>query len=141
MACLVFVQAMAVGIASTLGPAHSHPPASRPLVLEDLRRTPSRLEHRPTHVLTGLGHFHRFDASQRHYHARDDGSVTLAHDGSAQLADESDGAATPALTLLALLPALSVALAGGDRSAPVARAAWPLITDDPRPLERPPRPG
>jgi hypothetical protein len=139
MACLVLVQATAVSVWSTLGPAHTHEPTSRLVVLEDFRRAPSHLAHRPTHVLTGLGHFHRVDAAQRHYHQRDDGSVTLAHDGASQLADENDGAAGPAVTLLALLPSLSVWPAGRDPSAPVAGAAWPLITDDPRPFERPPR--
>jgi hypothetical protein len=139
LACLVLAQAIAASVLVTLGPAHTHEPTSRPLVLEDVRRAPSRLMHRPVHVLAAFGHFHSSGSPERHYHQRDDGRVVLLDEGSLQLADDNDAAASPALALVALLASPARWLAPAGRSTPAWPAAWPSITNDPEPLERPPR--
>ena len=138
LVCLVMTQGMAVGVLTTLGPAHMHKPASRIVVLDDFRRAPSGVADRELHVLTAFGHFHSDGGSERHYHARSDGSVMLADAGS-PLTDDNDGAISSAIALVALFPAAPSWPAPEDSVAPTGPVGWASITDDPEPLYRPPQ--
>ena len=88
--------------------------------------------------MTALGHFHGAGPSERHYHPRTDGSVVLTEAGSA-IDDDHDGALSAASPFVALPPAAHAWTAAESPSVIGRVAAWPSITDDPEPLERPPR--
>jgi len=135
---LVVCQSALVSVLTTLGPSHKHETPAPSLVLEDVRRAISPASARLRHVMTALGHFHGAGPSERHYHPRTDGSVVLTDAGST-IDDDHDGALSAASAFVALLPAAHAWTAAESPSVIGRVAAWPSITDDPEPLERPPR--
>lgn len=142
LAAVMVAQAVGASVLATLGPAHAHKAGADSVGLEyfDLRRAPSPIASRPTHVLTAFGHFHGDGPRQRHYHRADDDTVVLLDAASSQQGDEArEATCAAALAALALLPSPLAGFATADRAAPRACAAWPLLTHDPEPLDKPPR--
>ena len=141
LAFLVCAHSLGASVLATLGPSHVHRSSDAVVGLEyfDLRRAPVPRSPRPGHMLTAFGHFHASGGPDRHHHRGDDVSVVVLEDGASPQADESACAAFAALAGVALLPAPMAWMAAADREAPLALAAWPSLTHDSEPLERPPR--
>jgi hypothetical protein len=142
LALLVLAQSVGASVLTTLGPAHVHKVAPETVGLEyfDFRRLPTGLNSRPTHVPTAFGHFHADGQPYRHYHRSDDSSVVLLDGGTSQQADEaSDATFAAALAAMALLPPSLAWSSGAVRAAPAESLAWPSLTHDPEPFEKPPR--
>jgi hypothetical protein len=138
---LLPLEGMAAGALGVRGPLHTHRVDARTIVLEDLRRM--SVAPRPLHVAVALGHFHADAAPLRHFHHPGDGSVvSLDEGGLGQAGDAGSAAADHAASALAgLLPAAAtwdVAEVGRVRAFHVA---WPCLSFEPEPFERPPRPG
>jgi hypothetical protein len=138
---LVPIQGLAAGVFATLGPAHVHRAADVVQIeLEDFRRSPMRLAPRDTHVSSVFGHFHSVEPS-RHHHQRSDVTVVrVADDAANQIGDTDEFSGSLALTALTpVLPCVVTSLASALTYVMVSSDAWPLLTHDPKPLERPPR--
>ena len=142
LAAVLVLQGMAVGVFTTLGPAHFHKKSTESvLVLEDVRRwTPSRVREPSPFAL--LGHSHGAASAQRHHHASDDGSVVNLDVDSAANGASLDEALS-ASTLLTSFWAID---SGGVRWGPtsvstasVARPSWAAISVVVEPLDRPPK--
>ena len=142
LACLLPLQGTAAGVITVIGPAHTHKtvPAAH-LVLTDFRRLPLRAIAPPTHVATAFGHFHGADTPLRHHHPRSDASVVRIGDAGLQPgADADELSISPTLAaFVALLPSPARWPAAALPHAFTVPVAWPSLTDDPEPLERPPR--
>lgn len=142
LTAVLVLQGMAVGVFSTLGPAHFHKkPTESVLVLEDVRRwKPSRL--RQPSAFAFLGHSHGAASTQRHHHASDDVSVVnLEVDSAANGASLDEVLSTS--TLLASFWAID---SGGVQWGPTsasnasaARPSWAAISVVVAPLDRPPK--
>lgn len=144
LAGLVPLQGMAAGVISVIGPMHIHKSTiDASPVLSDFRRTgtPPLAPH-ATHVATAFGHFHGAATPLRHHHPGGDASVVRLGDDGLQQVAEGDGLSiSPTLAaFFALLPCALACFDPAPRSAPESPAAWPSLTHDPEPLERPPRP-
>lgn len=141
---LVPLQGMAAGVLAAVGPAHVHQdvPAAT-LVLVDFRRAATPARARDVHVAAAFGHFHCGGAALRHDHPRSDASVVFVGDGAAaqDVGNEGPSAGASFALFTAMLPASIAWHAPTRQSAPASCAAWPPLTDDPEPLERPPRAG
>ena len=134
------MQGVAAGIAAALGPAHVHQQANRPLLLEDFRRVAATVAP-PAHVATAFGHFHGKATPIRHHHAAGDASVVLVDDPLRAWADAESASAGSSLALFsAVLPTTLAWVGQAPAGSPACCAAWPSLTHDPQPLERPPRP-
>ena len=143
LAALVFAQSAGASVLATLGPAHAH--KARPEVsgLEsfDLRRAPAKAASGRTHVLTAFGHFHSDGQRDRHHHRGDDDSVVLLDSATSLQADvASDATLAAALAGIGMLPASMGGIAPVEPAAPGWLTAWPSLTHNPEPLEKPPRP-
>ncbi len=146
MAFVLPLQGTAVGVFSTLGPAHIHQPADVRLVLEDIRRwRPTPVAAPPAYAaaLAWVGHSHPDAAPQRHHHAADDASV-LRTDANSPLAsadaDEAPGAsALTALSVLALIPALPAWADAAASTDAAARPPWAMRTGFVDIPDRPPK--
>lgn len=146
MAFVLPLQGTAVGVFSAMGPAHIHPRAETPLVLEDVRRwRPAPVASAPAHAaaLAWLGHSHPEAAPQRHHHAADDGSV-LRTGANSPLdnadADEALGAgALSALSVLALIPALPAWAEAAASTGAASRPPWAMRTGFVDFPDRPPK--
>lgn len=143
LAGLLPLQGMAAGVITVIGPAHIHKSMiDASLVLSDFRRagTPPIAPH-ATHVTTAFGHFHGADTPLRHHHPRSDASVVHIGDAGLQQGAEADESSiSPTLAaFVALLPSAARWLAPVLPHALASPAAWPSLTHDPEPLERPPR--
>ena len=142
LAVLMSAQAVGASVLATLGPAHAHRAGADSVGLEyfDLRRAPTPIASRPTHVLAAFGHFHSDAQPRRHHHRGDDGTVVLVDAGASPQGDEArEATAAAALGVIALLPSPLAAFTTAERSGLAAGLCWPSLTHDPEPLERPPR--
>jgi hypothetical protein len=136
---LLPLEGMAAGALGARGPLHSHRVDSRNIVLEDFRR--ASLAPCPVHVATAFGHFHSAAAPLRHFHRLDDGSVVSLDDGGlGQAGDAGSAAADHAASALDGLPAAAATwqIPAADRVR-ACHVAWPSLTFEPEPFERPPR--
>ena len=142
LAAVMVAQAVGASVLATVGPVHSHKASVRSVALEyfDLRRAPSPIASRPSHVLTAFGHFHGDRQPHRHYHRADDDSVVMLDAGGSPQGDEArEATCAAALAAVALLPSPLAGFARDDAPAPRTGATWPSLTHDPEPLEKPPR--
>lgn len=139
MVALVPMQAVAAGMLTALGPAHTHRAMRAIVVLDDVRRVSVHPVALPEHVATAFGHFHA-GTPQRHQHAVGDPSVVVLDDASQAAVNAADMSAGAALAAgVGLLPAGLAWLGPASGAVHAACAAWSPQTHDPQPLERPPR--
>jgi hypothetical protein len=138
---LLPLQGMAACALGVRGPLHTHRAASQVLVLEDFRRAPTPAATRPVHIATAFGHFHAGATALRHFHRFADGSVVAVDDGGlAQAGDAGSSAADQTAGAPAgLLPATVAWTAPAVMQARAFHTAWPWLTFEPEPFERPPR--
>jgi hypothetical protein len=139
LAALLPLQGMAAGALGARGPLHMHRAEARLLVLEDFRRAPTMPA--PMHSAIAFGHVHGDGAALRHFHRFDDATVVARDDGGLGHAGGSTSAALDHATSApaALLPAALAWAASVAMQAPASRLAWPSLTFEPEPFERPPR--
>ena len=143
LALLVALQGMAAVAMSARGSLHTHAAAATPtiLVLDDVRRGPTRGAPVIDAAVLRHGHAHGPSASLRHLHAPGDASVVLA-DGEAALhaGDVDDGGSGASIgAFLALVPSVVAWLPRSDGDVAASRLAWVPQTHHPEPFERPPR--
>lgn len=140
LAFVLPLQGTALAVFAAKGPAHLHTAANlkagaRPLVLEDVRRwKPSLVAG--SHLRSAREHTHAGRSPLRHHHARSDASVVVT---GADAPETDEAVGSGGLSVLALIPSLTLPSAGEAAPPTVPRFGWQPRTGFTVRLDRPPR--